>query len=124
VHSRKTSRSTRASRTRTSPPTWTSATRDTGIWSRRQDAFPPELPGFTELRASPDGHLWAKRFVVPGLTEALNRWGVFAPVGVFLGNVELPARFRVFDVGDDYLLGVIPDELDVERVHLYRIERR
>jgi hypothetical protein len=85
------------------------------------NAFPPEVPGFTELLASPDGYLWAKRFTLPG--EGTNRWGVFAPDGQFLGHVELPERFALFEVGNDYLLGVSRDELEVERVELYQLNR-
>lgn len=85
------------------------------------EAFPPEVPGFTELLASSSGYLWAKRFSMPGEDE--NCWGVFDPDGIFLGNVELPNRFSLMEVGDDYLLGVTRDDLDVERVALYSLAR-
>jgi hypothetical protein len=83
--------------------------------------LPPELPGYTELRVSPDGHLWTKRFVPPW--ERVERWGVFAPDGVFLGDVEFPANLWVTDIGDEYVVGVAKDELDVERVQVHRIRR-
>lgn len=84
-------------------------------------AMPPAAPAYTEMRATPDGHLWVKRFVAPG--ETMNRWGVFAPDGVFLGNLDLPEELVVTEIGDDYVLGVVTDELDVQRVQLYRLVR-
>jgi hypothetical protein len=98
------------------------AERDRTLVTAAGSSFPPELPGFVELRATPDGHLWGKRFVAPG-TEA-NRWGVFAPDGTFLGHLELPAGFQLLDVGQDYVLGVSADELGVQRAYLYDIVRR
>jgi hypothetical protein len=85
------------------------------------EAFPPEVPGFTELLASAGGYVWAKRFSMLGVNE--NSWGVFDPDGLFLGNVDLPNRFSLMEVSDDYLLGVSRDDLDVERVELYSVTK-
>lgn len=85
------------------------------------DAFPSEVPGFTELLASPEGYLWAKRFSLPG--GGPNSWGVFGPDGAFLGHVQLPERFALFEVGQDYLLGVSKDEFEVERIEMYQLMR-
>ncbi len=84
--------------------------------------MPPELPGYTAMHATPDGHLWVKRFALPGVTSS-SRWGVFSPDGVFMGNVELPAGLEVVEIGDDYVLGVTADSLGVQRVELHPIRR-
>jgi hypothetical protein len=97
------------------------AERDREMVTRAGSVFPAELPGFVALRSSPDGYLWGQRFVPPGTDT--NRWGVFAPDGAFLGHIELPTGFRLFDVGRDYALGVAADELGVQRVYLYDIVR-
>jgi hypothetical protein len=83
--------------------------------------MPPALPGFTELRVSPDGHLWAKRFGLPW--EETNRWGIFAPDGTFLGNLDLPAGLSVTEIGNDYVLGVAANELEVQRVELHMLRQ-
>ena len=84
--------------------------------------MPPELPGYTAMRATPDGQLWVKRFALPGVTSP-NRWGVFSPDGVFMGNLELPVGLEVTEIGSDYILGVTADSLGVQRVELHRIRR-
>jgi hypothetical protein len=41
---------------------------------------------------------------------------LFAPDGVWLGSVRLPPRFRPLEIGEDRILGVMLDDLDVEQV--------
>ena len=56
----------------------------------------------------------------------------FAPDGTWLGTVSLPPRLvRAYihyrspylEIGDDYILGVWKDELDVQYVRMYRLNR-
>lgn len=37
------------------------------------------------------------------------------------GRLHLPPRFEPHEVGDDWVLGTLRDELGVERVRLYEI---
>jgi hypothetical protein len=39
-------------------------------------------------------------------------------------TLTLPASFRVHDIGEDYILGVWQDELDVPYVRMYGLDRR
>jgi hypothetical protein len=48
---------------------------------------------------------------------------VFDVTGYFSGDVELPAGLTLLDFGSDYLIGVMRDDLGVESVRLYSIER-
>ena len=41
---------------------------------------------------------------------------MFSPEGALVGQVELPTRFTPLAIGEDHLLGVLRDDLDVERV--------
>ena len=50
-------------------------------------------------------------------------WNVFDPEGRWMGDIEIPYGGYVYEIGVDYLLGVWVDELDVEQVRLYRIDR-
>lgn len=67
------------------------------------------------------GYLWIQPYrpvagrPVPWLVVALD--------GPILGTVDLPEGFRPTDIGDDYILGVIRDDLDVEHVRLYHLAR-
>lgn len=51
------------------------------------------------------------------------RYEVFSEDGIWLGHLVLPARLTIFEIGQDYILGVERDVLDVERVVLYEIVR-
>lgn len=83
--------------------------------------MPPALPAYTDLQAAPDGHLWAKRFIPPW--EDTHRWGVFAPDGTFLGDLEFPPGLEVTEVGDHHIVGIATDELGVQTVRVHRIVR-
>jgi hypothetical protein len=50
-------------------------------------------------------------------------WDVFAAEGQWLGEVTVPEGFQVFEVGEDYVLGVATDDLDVEHVRMYELRR-
>jgi len=84
-------------------------------------AFPPTRPAYEALRAGPTGHLWVQLDAEPGAER--ERHLVFEPDGRLLGTLTLPERFRTLDVGADYVLGVWRDQLDVEHVRLYMLEK-
>jgi hypothetical protein len=50
-------------------------------------------------------------------------WTVFDPEGRYLGDLTVPAGFNVFEIGPDVIIGRWTDDLDVEYVRLYRIEK-
>ena len=39
----------------------------------------------------------------------------------WLGDVAMPPAFTVLEIGDDYVLGIHRDDLDVQRVQIYRM---
>jgi len=65
----------------------------------------------------PEGNVWVQDFTVPGAPRAT--WSVFAEDGRFRGTVHVPSRFRVLEVGRDYVLGSWPDELGALHVQLF-----
>lgn len=67
------------------------------------------------------GRIWARRYELPGY-EGPQDWLVFDERGEMLGTVQLPPGFRVREIGGDYVLGVLMDELEVEHVLLYGLE--
>ena len=48
-------------------------------------------------------------------------WQGFGRDGKPAGSFLVPGRFRVFEIGRDYVLGKWWDELDVEHVQLYAL---
>ncbi len=80
--------------------------------------YPADMPPYENLRLDAGGNLWVAYY---RLEEEPVRWAVFDPEGRWLGNVETPPNGRVWDIGDDYVLGVWQDELDVQQVRMYRL---
>jgi hypothetical protein len=84
---------------------------------------PQTRPAYQEFLVDELGHVWAASY--HGLLEADTsvEWQVFAATGEWLGGVIVPARFTVFEIGADYVLGQRRDSLDVERVQLLKLHR-
>lgn len=75
---------------------------------------PELLPEFADLFSDPLGRVWLREYqVVPGSDAEWWAWG---PDGEALGALVLPATFEPMDAGDDWILGVVRDEFDVESV--------
>jgi hypothetical protein len=81
----------------------------------------PEVrPAYDGLIADDVGNLWVQEAIVPGEP---NLWTVFDPEGRMLGPVQFPDEFRPLHIGEDFVLGVVRDELDVERARMYGLEK-
>lgn len=81
--------------------------------------LPATLPAHGELLTGNDGLLWVAETNLPD--ETIPRWTAFDTDGRMLGTVSMPARLRVLEFGDDYVLGVSTDEMGVEQVRLYML---
>jgi hypothetical protein len=90
--------------------------------------------GFLWVRRSPAGDDEGRRWEVlaPPDFEESSGWvvwlssglhDVFRPDGVYLGTMRLPQGFDVMEIGADYVLGVARDEMGVEYVQVYGLER-
>jgi len=76
-------------------------------------------PPYSQLTLDRSGNLWVEVGRTDGALESIDHL-VFDPQGVLLGHVALPA-IEVLEIGDDYVLGLFRDELEVEYLHLYQI---
>lgn len=83
--------------------------------------FPEAMPAYSDIRADAEGNLWVGEYRRPG--DEQPRWNVFDPDGRWLGSLETPPRFEIYEIGADYVLGRHSDELDVESVRLYDLEK-
>ncbi|MYC98175.1 MAG: hypothetical protein F4X13_02800 [Gammaproteobacteria bacterium] len=90
----------------------------------------PHLPVLRAIHVDGTGHLWLQPYYVAGADPP--PYEILAPDGTWLGSVTLPPGLhRAFiqyqapymEIGDDYVLGVWTDELDVQYVRMYRINK-
>ena len=79
------------------------------------------FPAFDALQSDPLGYLWVQEYGLPG--QDGNVWTVFDAEGRVQGLVETPSDLDVFEIGEDYILGTMADEFDVERVQVWRLDR-
>ena len=88
-----------------------------------QEARPPAeyLPVYDSLVVDRTSALWVRLFGFTWTADA--EWIVFGADGIAVGRLTAPRGFQFFDIGEDYVLGLEKDELDVEHVRMYDIIR-
>lgn len=88
------------------------------VESRR---MPAARPAYGMLLTDAVGNLWVGDYApfptVPGA------WSVFDAEGRWLGKVGMPHRFLPWDIGGDWILGTEQDELDVEYLVVYSLQK-
>lgn len=101
---------------------WTGERR-TRLLRTIDDIVHPEfVPTHTELVFDRLGNLWVENYRHPW--EASPRmWSVFGRDGRWLGDVELPDDLQVYEIGADYVAGIERDEIGVEHVRVYTLEK-
>jgi hypothetical protein len=82
---------------------------------------PATKPAFGEILSDEVGNLWVGEWTSYPLTP--ERWTVLDRSGRWLGEVVMPGRFLPFVIGEDWVLGVEWDDLDVEYVVLYPLSK-
>lgn len=86
--------------------------------------YPGTASAFAGLLVDAAGNLWLRRHDDPTDPDAPPVWDVLrGEDGAWLGAVTTPAGLRVEEVGEDYVLGVWTDELDVPHVRLHRLAK-
>jgi hypothetical protein len=78
-------------------------------------------PFFDAIMLERTGHLWLRQPAID--PDAQRTWQVFDRDGRWLGSAATPPGLQVTEIGDDYILGIHPDEYDVEYVHIHRLVR-
>lgn len=85
--------------------------------------MPETFPAFAAIVADALGHLWVQEYDLPGQERPSPLWTVFDPAGRVLGFIETPSGLRIYEIGEDYILGRATDDLGVEYVRMWSLER-
>ncbi len=83
--------------------------------------LPDTMPAHGRLLVDRPGNLWVEAYRAHG--DELRLWTVFDPNGAVRGTVELPPDLYIFEIGEDWILGVARDELDLPYVVVHGLER-
>ena len=94
-------------------------------WQRRRVEelkYPDTKPAYGTFTVDALGYIWVAEYD-SGEEEGVRDWTVFDPEGTMLGIARIPSGGRVYEIGEDYVLGKWLTELDVEQVRMYRLHR-
>ncbi len=81
------------------------------------------FPAFESVMTDRVDHLWVEEYESPTDDRPARLWTVFDPDGRVLGHVETPQELEIYEIGEDYILGHFRDELDVEYVQVWPLDR-
>ena len=81
------------------------------------------FPAFSTILSDAAGNLWVREYDFPREERPAPLWTVFDPEGRVLGFIETPKGLRIGQIGEDYILGHYRDELDIEYVQMWPLER-
>ncbi len=82
------------------------------------------FPAYRSLMTDALDHLWVREATLPGMERPAPLWSVFDADGRILGFIETPSGLTIQEIGADYLLGTTTDDLGVESVQLWALERQ
>ena len=96
-------------------------------WPDYEEVLPSRVPAYSRLLVLDDGSLWVGRW--EGLEWGIGRlpghpgrrWDVFDPSGERIRLVTIPNNMSLLDAGEDWVLVVVRDELDVQRLAVYEL---
>jgi hypothetical protein len=87
------------------------------------NSIPERRPAFSGILVDPLGFLWVQGYIRSLVAPGPRQSEVFDPDGQWLGTVELPDNFNLYQVGEDYLLGRHRDDLGVETIQVLELDR-
>lgn len=80
------------------------------------------FPAYSSLMDDPLGYLWIQDYALPSADRVV--WSVFDRSGQIIGSVETPEAREVLEIGPDYLLTLHADDLNVEYVQMWHLDRQ
>ena len=112
--------------------TTTGAEREREIQQVRESPWAEENPAFSQFIVDRVGRLWVRdahwqdAIAAGSLTDAPavpSSWSVFDSKGRWLGDVGMPAGFKPFEIGTDYVAGIMRTD-GVNHVAIYELSAR
>lgn len=79
------------------------------------------LPPHGAIHADAQGYFFVEEYRLPG--DDIPVLNVFDPEGRLTGRLTLPAGLQILEIGEDYVLGLVQDEMGVEYLSLYELYR-
>ena len=103
--------------------TWASTPQDRerceeGVKRAPRQSHYPEMAGVAVDSA---GNIWVR--TNPPLMRGFAEWRVFDEDGIAMARIAIPASVRITQIGQRYIIGVVTDDLGVQRVVEYKLER-
>jgi hypothetical protein len=97
----------------------------------RESVIPDAIPKISRMFIDEDGLIWVKKWEPESDAAVMTfffswpggEWWVLDQVGRVVATVAVPEAFMPLRVRDGKMLGFFRDELNVERVRVYGIER-
>ena len=82
------------------------------------------LPAFAGVRGDDAlGHLWVYEYEAPGEERPGTVFNIFDPEGRVLGFFEIPEGMGILEIGGDYILARVENDLGVQSVQMWPLER-
>lgn len=79
-------------------------------------------PAHGRLIADAGGNMWVERYPRPMSTDP-TPWLIFEREGRLIGRADVPPDLRIFEIGENAVVGVRRDAEGVERVSVHRLRR-
>ena len=87
------------------------------MWAQDEPALPARFPSHNTIMVAADGLVWVKHFRPPRLAE--HHWVAFNDEGARVADMFLPVPFSVQQIGADWVLVVVTDDLGGQSVAVY-----
>jgi hypothetical protein len=87
-----------------------------------QVPVPKSRPPFSRIFLDPTGDLWVELGPTRGGSGDSSDFLVFGPDGILLGISALPP-IRILEIGQDHVLGVYEDELEIQYLHVHNLRK-
>ena len=84
---------------------------------------PATRPAYRDMLVDPTGAIWLRPFEGASEGGTPLDWQVLDADGTWLGGVEVPTNFRIWEIGVDEVLGSRIDELGQQRPQVLRLRR-
>lgn len=94
---------------------WREASRESEPGPAPDSSFPSHHPSFDQVMVTKAGVIWLR---TGPAGRGVREWLALDPRGMPLGRIVLEENLRLMDGGDGLLVGVVRDDLDVERIRL------